>query len=117
MMANNVANKRAAEEANEKRAKSQLDATTKQSDLWGSEVKDDVQIDPEKLLEALKRQDEREDDHKRGGKSGKNKRGYNVTHDSQVTAEDMEAYRMKKRAFEDPMNKASTTGTDGYDLV
>ena len=53
---------------------------------------------------------------KRGG-DGKNKRGYNVTHDSQVTAEDMEAYRMKKRAFEDPMNKASGAGTDGYDLV
>ena len=114
MMANNVANKRAAEEANEKRAKSHLDATTgKPGDLWGSEVKDDVQLDPEKLLEALKRQD----DPRHGGKSGKNKRGYNVSHDSQVTAEDMEAYRMKKRAFEDPMNKASTSGTDGYDLV
>ena len=116
LMVDNMENKRAMDEANEARAKSQLNATTKPSDLWGGDVKDDVEIDPQKLLEALKRQDEREEALKRGG-DGKNKRGYNVTHDSQVTAEDMEAYRMKKRAFEDPMNKASGAGTDGYDLV
>jgi pre-mRNA-processing factor SLU7 len=116
LMVDNMENKRAMDEANEARAKSQLNATTKPSDLWGGDVKDDVEIDPQKLLEALKRQDEREEALKRGG-DGKNKRGYNVTHDSQVTAEDMEAYRMKKRAFEDPMNEASGAGTDGYDLV
>jgi pre-mRNA-processing factor SLU7 len=117
LMANNIENKRAAEEAEEKRKKSQLDATTKPKDFWGSEVKDDVELDPKKLLEALKRQDEREEELKREGEKGGKKRGYNVEHDEVVTAEDMEAYRMKKRAFEDPMNKASGAGTDGYDMV
>jgi len=117
LMANNVENKRAIEAANEARAKSRLNATTKPNDMWGGDVADDVQIDPQKLLEALKRHDEREEETRREDKRGKNKRGYNVTHDSQVTAEDMEAYRMKKRSAEDPMNRPAGGGTDGYDLV
>ena len=64
----------------------------------------------------MRRGDEVEEELKVGG-DGKNKRGESVTDDSQVAAEDMEAYRMRKRAFEDQMNKASGAGTDGYDLV
>lgn len=111
IMASNVENKRAIDQANDARAKSQLNATAKPDSLWGGDVADDVQIDPKKLVDALKKHDEREEESKKG----KNKRGYNVTHDSTVTAEDMEAYRMKKRSTEDPMNRAA--GTDGYDLV
>ena len=111
IMASNVENKRAIDQANDARAKSQLNATAKPDSLWGGDVADDVQIDPKKLVAALKKHDEREEESKKG----KNKRGYNVTHDSTVTAEDTEAYRMKKRSTEDPMNRAA--GTDGYDLV
>ena len=117
LMVSNVENKRAMDEANAARAKSSLDATKKAKDLWGGDVKDDVELDPKKLLDALKRQDEREEQMKKDSKVGKNKRGYNVTHEEEVTEEDMEAYRMKKRAFEDPMANPNVKSDDGYDMV
>ena len=117
LMVSNVENKRAMDEANAARAKSSLDATKKSKDLWGGDVKEDVELDPKKLLDALKRQDEREAQIKNESKAGKNKRGYNVTHEEEVTEEDMEAYRMKKRAFEDPMANPNVKSDDGYDMV
>ena len=117
LMVSNVENKRAMDEANAARAKSSLDATKKSKDLWGGDVKEDVELDPKKLLDALKRQDEREAQIINESKAGENNRGYNVTHEEEVTEEDMEAYRMKKRAFEDPMANPNVKSDDGYDMV
>ena len=50
------------------------------------------------------------------GGDDERKRGYNVSHEVDVTEEDMEAYRMKRQRKDDPMN-APDAGTDGYDLV
>ena len=44
------------------------------------------------------------------------KRGFNVTHEEDVTEEEMEAFRMKRQRKEDPM-AAKDAGTEGYDLV
>ncbi|EFJ38615.1 hypothetical protein SELMODRAFT_164109 [Selaginella moellendorffii] len=65
---------------------------------WGGEVAEDVVLDRKKLKEALKREDERLREEK-----DERKRKYNVTYSDEVTAEDMEAYKMKKVHFDDPM--------------
>ncbi|OAE20632.1 hypothetical protein AXG93_154s1060 [Marchantia polymorpha subsp. ruderalis] len=65
---------------------------------WGSEVPDDLVLDHKKLKAALKKEDDRQREEK-----DERKRKYNVTHSDEVTAEDMEAYRMKKVHFDDPM--------------
>jgi len=109
LMVSNVENKRAIDEANAARSKASLLATKTSKDLWGGDVKDDVELDPKKLVEALKRHDDEQ--------LRKNKRGYNASHEEQVTQEDMEAYRMKKRAFEDPMANPNAKSADGYDMV
>ena len=111
----------AAREANEgggadgkgKKTKNPFDA---KKDVWGGDVAEDVQLDPKKLAEALRREDARE--RGEGGAEGgdERKRGYNVSHEVDVTEEDMEAYRMKRQRKDDPMN-APDAGTDGYDLV
>ena len=86
----------------------------KKKDLWGGEVAEDVELNAEKLMEALRKEDKR---LKEGGEEGggdERKRGYNVNHDVEVTEEEMEAYRMKRQRKEDPM---AGPGTKGYDLV
>jgi pre-mRNA-processing factor SLU7 len=85
-------------------------------DVWGGDVAEDVQLDPAKLMDALKREEAR--DRGDGGEDGgdERKRGYNVSHDVDVTEEDMEAYRMKRQRKDDPM-AAPDAGTDGYDMV
>ena len=85
-------------------------------DVWGGDVAEDVQLDPAKLMDALKREEAR--DRGEGCEDGgdERKRGYNVSHDVDVTEEDMEAYRMKRQRKDDPM-AAPDAGTDGYDMV
>jgi hypothetical protein len=43
--------------------------------------------------------------------------GFHQANDTDVTPEEMEAWRMKKKRTDDPMAQEDTTGTDGYDLV
>ncbi|ORY36153.1 hypothetical protein BCR33DRAFT_759054 [Rhizoclosmatium globosum] len=72
----------------------------------------EVVIDNEKLKKALEREEARKrlaggagsDDE--GGVAGKKRKKYNTVEDSvDVTEEDLEAYRMKRAGFEDPMAK------------
>ncbi|KAI5066200.1 hypothetical protein GOP47_0018824 [Adiantum capillus-veneris] len=65
---------------------------------WGTETNEELNLDPKLLKEALKREDEKKREEK-----DERKRKYNVTWNDQVTVEDMEAYRMKKVHFDDPM--------------
>ncbi|CAM6083739.1 unnamed protein product [Calypogeia fissa] len=65
---------------------------------WGNDVPDDIVLDQRKLKAALKKEDERLKEEK-----DERKRKYNVTYSDEVTQEDMEAYRMKKVHFDDPM--------------
>ncbi|MQM08004.1 hypothetical protein Taro_040853 [Colocasia esculenta] len=66
---------------------------------WGTEVPADLVLDKKLLSEALKREDQRKKEEK-----DERKRKYNVKWNDEVTAEEMEAYRMKKSHLEDPMN-------------
>jgi pre-mRNA-processing factor SLU7 len=74
-----------------------------------------VRLDPTKLAEALRREDARLREGERDG-GDERKRGFNVTHEEDVTEEEMEAFRMKRQRKEDPM-AAKDAGTEGYDLV
>ncbi|KAI9193835.1 hypothetical protein LWI28_000596 [Acer negundo] len=67
---------------------------------WGSDVPDDLIIDQKKLAEALKKEDKRKKEE-----NDERKRKYNVKWDDEITAEDMEAYRMKKIHRDDPMKE------------
>ena len=70
--------------------------------VWGSEAdKEELELDEEKLKEAIKRAEAAE----RGEEPGDDrKRRYNsVKDDYDVSAEDMEAYRMKKSRGDDPL--------------
>jgi|TARA_B110000977_G_scaffold116566_1_gene150560 pre-mRNA-processing factor SLU7 len=93
---------------------------------WGDkdETAQDVELDPAKLMEALRKEDKRlkgddadADDEISDKKKRGNKRGYNVLADEkEPTEEEMEAFRMKRTREEDPM-AAKDAGTGGYDLV
>lgn len=65
---------------------------------WGSDVPEDLVIDQKRLTEALKKEDERRREEK-----DERKRKYNVKWNDEITAEDMEAYRMKRIHHDDPM--------------
>ncbi|KAI3523910.1 hypothetical protein L1887_02416 [Cichorium endivia] len=65
---------------------------------WGTDIPHDLLLDQGKLLEALKKEDKRRKEEK-----DERKRKYNVKWNEEVTAEDMEAYRMKKVHHDDPM--------------
>ncbi|MCL7046135.1 hypothetical protein MKW94_017258 [Papaver nudicaule] len=65
---------------------------------WGTDVPEDQVLDPKRLDEALKKEDGR-----RREERDERKRKYNVKWNDQVTAEDMEAFRMKKVHHDDPM--------------
>ncbi|GLJ05215.1 hypothetical protein SUGI_0013910 [Cryptomeria japonica] len=65
---------------------------------WGTDVTDNLLLDKKRLAEALKQEDERKREEK-----DERKRRYNVSWNDEVTAEDMEAYRMKKVHHDDPM--------------
>lgn len=83
------------------------------------------EIDDAKLKDALERAERAEKEYV---ELDDRKRGYNSFakgSENDVTAEEMEAYRMKRsRGFEDPMRKADSSaggddggGTGGYDYV
>ncbi|GMN48980.1 hypothetical protein TIFTF001_018142 [Ficus carica] len=65
---------------------------------WGTDIPDDLVLDEKLLARALKKEDERRREEK-----DERKRKYNVKWNDEVTAEDMEAYRMKKVHHDDPM--------------
>ncbi len=93
--------------------------------VWGTETDKDVELDEAKLREAIKRQEAaaaRGDEDERDDR----KRGFNsLKEDFNVSAEDMEAYRLKRSRAEDPMAaieaakaaKKDGGGGDGYDFV
>ncbi|KAK2643649.1 hypothetical protein Ddye_018844 [Dipteronia dyeriana] len=66
---------------------------------WESDVPDDLIIDQKKLAKALKKQE----DGRKKEETDERKRKYNVKWDDEITAEDMEAYRMKKIHRDGPM--------------
>ena len=72
--------------------------------VWGTDVGEDVELDKQRLEEALKKLDERD---KQQLETDDRKRKYNSFQaDSEMpTEEEMEAYRMKKARDEDPMAK------------
>ncbi|CAA7390496.1 unnamed protein product [Spirodela intermedia] len=70
----------------------------KQLATWGTDVPADLVLDKKLLAEALKKEDERKKEER-----DERKRKYNVKWNDEVTAEDMEAYRMKRSHHEDPM--------------
>lgn len=65
---------------------------------WGTDIPDDLVLDEKLLADALKKEDARKREVR-----DERKRKYNVKWNDEVTAEDMEAYRMKKVHHDDPM--------------
>lgn len=90
-MMGNIARKEAAEEVPPL-------AEEKQLCTWGTDIPDDLVLNQGRLAEALKKEDERRREEK-----DERKRKYNVKHNDEVTAEHMEAYRMKRIHHDDPM--------------
>nr|XP_043639141.1 pre-mRNA-splicing factor SLU7-like [Erigeron canadensis]XP_043639146.1 pre-mRNA-splicing factor SLU7-like [Erigeron canadensis] len=70
----------------------------KQPGTWGTDIPDDLVLDQHKLAESLKKEDKRKREEK-----DERKHKYNVKWTDDVTAEDMETYRMKKVHHDDPM--------------
>lgn len=91
LMKSNIALKEATEETPEQHEEKQL-AT------WGTEVPQDLVLDQKLLAESLKKEDQRKKEER-----DERKRKYNVKWDDEVTAEDMEAYRLKRIHHDDPM--------------
>ncbi|CAH2079196.1 unnamed protein product [Thlaspi arvense] len=65
---------------------------------WGTDVGEDLELNEEKLANALKKEDERKREEK-----DERKRKYNVKYNNEVTQEEIEAYRVKRVRHEDPM--------------
>lgn len=91
LMRSNIARKEAAEET-------LALVEEKKLATWGTDVPDDLVLDEKRLAEAIKKEDERKKEVK-----DERKRKYNVKWNDEVTAEDMEAYRMKRVHHDDPM--------------
>ena len=94
--------------------------------VWGSEVdKEDVQLDAKKLKEALRRAEAAENGQHLDSSVDDRKRRYNSLEEFEVSAEDMEAYRMKKARGDDPLAaieaakaaQMKSGGDSGYDFV
>lgn len=87
-----------------------LQAPAGKSDVWGTDVSGDMELDEEKLKAALKKQ--------RAAQAAKaelddRKRKYNsLAGGEEVTPEEMEAYRMTRSRADDPMAKLLTTADD-----
>ncbi|RYQ91796.1 hypothetical protein Ahy_B09g097825 isoform B [Arachis hypogaea] len=73
-------------------------AEEKKLAAWGTDVPADLVLDQKKLANALKKEDERKREEK-----DERKRKYNVRWNDEVTPEEMEAYRMKRVHYDDPM--------------
>jgi pre-mRNA-processing factor SLU7 len=114
---------RAAEEA-ERRAKSTLNNAhlEKGNTQWGTDaVADDGDLDPEKVKAAIKKLERQEREAAQAGEDER-KRKFNslaADADGEMTAEEMEAYRLKKGRGEDPAAafRDGGSGTDGYDML
>ncbi|KAH9682042.1 pre-mRNA-splicing factor SLU7 [Citrus sinensis] len=91
LMKANVARKAASEDM-------RAPAEEKNLATWGTDVPDNLNLDQKQLAEALRKEDERKKEEK-----DERKRKYNVRWNDEVTAEEMEAYRMKKIHHDDPM--------------
>ncbi|XWS13850.1 hypothetical protein CRYUN_Cryun36dG0074200 [Craigia yunnanensis] len=91
LMKANIARKASSEDA-------PAPAEEKKLATWGTEVPEDLVLDEKLLTEALKKEEERRREEK-----DERKRKYNVRWNDEVTAEQMEAYRMKKIHHDDPM--------------
>ncbi|KMZ64844.1 Pre-mRNA-splicing factor SLU7 [Zostera marina] len=87
----NMARKEAAEDI-------PVEEKERQLATWGTDVPDDLVLDEERLAKCLKKEDERKKEER-----DERKRKYNVKWNDEVTAEDMEAYRMKKVHHDDPI--------------
>mmetsp|Transcript_727 Transcript_727/g.1291 ORF Transcript_727/g.1291 Transcript_727/m.1291 type:complete len:554 (-) Transcript_727:263-1924(-) len=111
LMSANIAQKEANKEEEDAK-KSRLGIEPRKVQ-WGTEVPENLNLDKEKLAEAIKKEEERQAN---GEEVNERKRGYNVTYTSDVTEEEMEAYRLKKKRGEDPTTELGS-GTSGYDLV
>ncbi|KAL3620603.1 hypothetical protein CASFOL_035515 [Castilleja foliolosa] len=91
LMKANIARKEATEETS-------APTEEKRPATWGTEVPEDLVLDKKKLSEALQKEDERKKEER-----DERKRKYNVKWNDEVTAEDMEAFRMKRVHHDDPM--------------
>lgn len=124
MVRNLVAKAQRAEEEAEKRAKSTLSNAhlEKGNAQWGSDaVADDSDLDHEKVKAAMKKLDKQEKEAAQQGEDER-KRKFNslaADEDGDMTAEEMEAYKLKKGRAEDPaaLFRNGASGTDGYDLL
>lgn len=92
-------------ERKEQMADKPVEREEKNLATWGTDVADDIQLDKKKLKAALKKEGERAKEEK-----DERKRKYNVTYSNDVTAEEMEAYRLKRTHDDDPMR--ALLGTD-----
>ncbi|PWA75941.1 pre-mRNA splicing Prp18-interacting factor [Artemisia annua] len=113
LMKSNIARKEAATEGLP--FSSDVIGHTKEMQLatWGTDIPDNLDLDQDKVTEAIKKGTNRFDtkllleivqlQKRKGEEKDERKRKYNVKWDDQVTAEDMEAYRMTKICHEDPM--------------
>eukprot|EP00245_Coleochaete_scutata_P011445 TRINITY_DN4243_c0_g2_i1.p1 TRINITY_DN4243_c0_g2~~TRINITY_DN4243_c0_g2_i1.p1 ORF type:complete len:538 (-),score=159.09 TRINITY_DN4243_c0_g2_i1:237-1850(-) len=66
---------------------------------WGAEAPEDLKLDKKKLMDAIKQEEERAKNTERDER----KRKYNVTYTNEVTEEEMEAYRLTRTHYDDPM--------------
>lgn len=115
---------RAAEEA-EARAKSTLNNKhlEKGQAHWGDDAPaEDEELDPDKVKAALQKLERAEREAEQAGQDER-KRKFNSLADGggdeAMTAEEMEAYRLKKQRAEDPAAafRDGGSGTDGYDML
>jgi pre-mRNA-processing factor SLU7 len=81
----------------------------RRADVYG-DASGEVELDEQKLQEALKRQEEFQRQAANERDADDRKRKYNSNATSDVTPEDMEAYRMKRLNWHDPM--ANLLGSD-----
>ncbi|MBA0555552.1 hypothetical protein Golax_009855 [Gossypium laxum] len=91
LMKSNIARKASSEDA-------PAPAQERKHVTWGTDVPEDLVLDEKLLTEALKKEEERRREEK-----DERKRKYNVRWNDEVTAEEMEAYRMKRVHHDDPM--------------
>ena len=127
------------ENEEEKKKKSGLQGVAPgKKGVWGTDAdREDIQLDEEKLKKALRRAEEERRRQREGGdgeegggtENNDRKRTYNsLREDWDVSAEDMEAYRMTKSRGDDPMEaieklkkkKKAAKGNaddDSYELV
>ena len=87
-------------------------------EAWGTDVAENLHLDKEKLAAELKKQEEAD---RRGAEVDERKRKYNsMAGQNTVTAEEMEAYRLRKARADDPLQAAALNGAaanSGYDFV